>query len=72
MVDPLKQQHLNDAIAAYHKLMIGEHVKLVNSDGTTVEYAPANIALLDSYIQRLRSELGQSTKRRSGTRRMII
>lgn len=66
------QEHLSQAVAAYHKLMIGEHVKVVNTEGTTVEYAPANIKALDAYIQRLRAELGQVTKRRSGTRRMIV
>lgn len=66
------QQHLDEALAAYHKLMIGEHVKLVNTDGTITEYAPANIKALDNYIQRLRAELGQQSRRRSGTRRMIL
>ncbi|EIY4766829.1 phage tail protein [Vibrio cholerae] len=66
-----KQTCLSEAERAYHLLAIGQHVRLVREDGTTVEYSPANISQLDAYIQRLRAELGQVTQRRH-SRQLIL
>ncbi len=65
-------ERLAEAEQAYHKLAIGQHVQLVQEDGTRVEYAPADLNKLDQYIQRLRVEAGQSNTRRRGTRQMIL
>lgn len=52
------QQLLTDAEAAYHKLQTGVSPRVVvDVDGSRVEFAPANLSKLYSYIQDLRAQV---------------
>lgn len=52
------QQKLDEAEAAYHKLVTGRSVRvLVDRNGERVEYTLANRAALQAYIQELKNEI---------------
>lgn len=59
-----KQQQLNEAISARHKLMTGGTVAKVTKDGLTVEYTRASIEKLEAYIESLTGEVGGTSRRR--------
>lgn len=57
------QQKLDDAEAAYHKLVTGKSVRvLVDRNGERVEYTMANKGALQAYIAELKKEIsGEDT-----------
>lgn len=53
---------LREAEQAYHELAIGQSVKvIVHQNGQRMEYTPASLTRLKSYIQELKSLLGHPT-----------
>ncbi len=58
------QEHLNEALAAKHQLLVGKQVVKVQKDGRAVEYTAASLPLLEAYIQQLQQALGQTQMRR--------
>lgn len=58
------QQRLDEAEAALHKLLTGSHVERVDYDGRMISYSKADMGTLQTYIARLKSDLGQSVKPR--------
>lgn len=53
------QSMLDEAVAAYHRLMTGAGVvEFRDQNGETVKYERANAYRLAAYIQELRRELG--------------
>lgn len=55
-----KQQMLDDARAAYHRIMTGANVvEFKDQNGESVRYSAANSAKLASYIRQLETELGE-------------
>lgn len=62
---------LKEAKAAYHELLTGQAaVVLVDSNGERVEYRPANVNQLRSYIRDLEAQLGTATP--SGPMRLVF
>lgn len=60
-----KQQLLDEATTARHKLLTGTKVVSFNDGASTVQYNLANIKQLERYIDQLNIELNQSTRRRA-------
>lgn len=58
------QTELDQARAAYHKLLTGKAVVSVTVDGVQTSYAQADSAKLKAYIESLVAELSPTTKRR--------
>ncbi len=54
------RQRLSDAEATLHKVMTGQSVKSITSDGRSVTYTLANVPDLRAYIAGLKLELGLS------------
>lgn len=56
-------QKLEDARAAYHKLMTGTSARVIvdGGDGSRLEFTAANKQSLYNYIKELESQLGVST-----------
>lgn len=62
---------LQQAKAAYHDLLTGQAVVvLVDQNGERVEYRPANVNQLRSYIRDLEGRLGTATP--SGPMRLVF
>lgn len=56
------QRRLDDAEEQYHLLMTGQSARVfVDQNGERVEYATANAARLQSYIDDLKRQLGVGT-----------
>ena len=62
------QQKYDEAVAAYHDVMMGNRIYKVTTAGRSVEYTQANIADLNNYIEQLRLQLGAE----SGVRRRVM
>lgn len=59
------QQQLTEAEAARHALLTGKAlVSLSGPNGRQLQYAPADLAALETYIAQLKRELGQAPRRR--------
>ncbi len=59
-----QQQLLDDARAAYHRLMTGKSVREVrDQNGETVTYTVANAAKLAAYIAQLEAECAKANGR---------
>lgn len=62
---------LKEAKAAYHELLTGKAaVVLVDQNGERVEFRPANVNQLRSYIRDLEGQLGTATP--SGPMRLVF
>jgi hypothetical protein len=66
------QARLAEAEAAMHRLMIGERVRLANSDGQQIEYASyvSDGPRLRAYIDELKAQLGIGGRARA--RRVVF
>lgn len=60
----ITQTRLTEAQTALHELQTGTKAVKVKKDGREVEFTPANIYRLTAYIEELKAQLGQSTRRR--------
>ena len=58
------QTELDQAKAAYHKLLIGKAVVSVTVDGVQTSYAQADSGKLKAHIESMQVELGTTSKRR--------
>lgn len=64
-----KQQELDAARLAYHNLMTGKMARVVvDQNGERVEFAAANAARLQAYIQTLEAECNAAAAGRSRSR----
>lgn len=63
------QQHLADAQAALHQLMIGRNANVIaysqGAGNKSVTYSPADIPALRAYIAQLIRQLGYQSPRRA-------
>lgn len=59
---------LIEAQNALHELVTGGKPVKIKKDGREIEFAPANKAQLEHYIQSLKSELGTHRRRPAGVR----
>lgn len=58
-----KQAHLAEAEDAYHKIQIGESVRVfVDQNGERIEYKAANLDKLVAYIAQLKRECNSSAQ----------
>ena len=58
------QTQLDEARAAYHKLLTGKSVVSINVDGVQTTYEKAQISSLKAYIESLEAALGATSTRR--------
>lgn len=58
------QTQLDEAQAAYHKLLTGKSVVSIDVDGVQTTYEKAQISSLKAYIESLQTTLGASSTRR--------
>jgi hypothetical protein len=65
---PTTQEKLDQAIAARHALLIGSKVVSVGYGERKIDYTPARLADLESYIAELRRELAGKPAARSRNR----
>ena len=54
---PTPQERLDQAVAARHKLLLGQLAYVVEADGRRVEYSRTNLDALDAEIANLRAEV---------------
>lgn len=65
------QQMLDDAQAAYHRLLLGESVaEFRDQNGETVRYTAASRSALATYIEQLKAQLGLSKRNASAPMRV--
>lgn len=62
------EAQLNEAKAAYHKLLTGTGVASIQKDGRKVEFTPANKHELKAYVDELTVALGTVSRRRGPAR----
>lgn len=56
------QQHLNEARAAYYKIISGQSVSVViDQNGERIEFQRGNVVALEAYIRRIESELSAAS-----------
>lgn len=65
------QQMLDEAVAAYHRLAIGDGVyEYRDQNGETVRYTRADLSKLRSYIDWLQGQLAPETRQNVGPMRV--
>lgn len=56
------QERLNEAETALHELLLGKRVVKISRGGKTVDFTPADVSSLRSYINQLKAQVNGSRR----------